>query len=185
MTAPDETSVLLEIAIKAIENTVLKRGERGDVVSGQEALSRAHAGVFVTITVRGALRGCIGDLDPRQSLRDAIIHAAESACARDTRFAAIRPEDLEDMAIDITLLEPMETVEGEADIVVGEHGVFIEDGLHRGILLPQVAAERRWSSRRFLEALCEKAGLPDEAWKRGSATLKRFRARIISSPRTS
>lgn len=181
MTAPDETSVLLEIATTAIEHAVLKRGYPNDIASGHPELSRTHAGVFVTIKVHGALRGCIGDMDHQKSLGEAVLHAAVSACTRDTRFDAVEAKDLEGMSIDITLLEPMEIIRGEDDIVVGEHGVFIEDGAHRGILLPQVAAERRWSPRRFLDALCEKAGLPGEAWKRDTATLKRFRARIISS----
>ena len=50
-------------------------------------------------------------------------------------------------------------------IVVGKHGLIIEKGNKRGLLLPQVATEYNWTSEEFLNHTCSKAGLPQNTWK--------------------
>jgi uncharacterized protein (TIGR00296 family) len=65
-----------------------------------------------------------------------------------------------------------------AEIEVGRDGLVVEDGWHRGLLLPQVAVEWKWDRETFLAQTCRKAGLPADAWKHG-ARLWRFGAEVF------
>ena len=65
-------------------------------------------------------------------------------------------------------------------IVPGIHGLLVVRDDHRGLLLPQVAAERRWSAERFLEETCEKAGLDRNAWHDPRTNVFVFTAEVFS-----
>ena len=82
--------------------------------------------------------------------------------------------ELEQLAFDITLLSTPEKIEDYDDFVIGEHGLILESGTFRGLLLPQVPVEQDWNKRQFLDALCQKALLPEGSWKDEAATLSRF-----------
>jgi uncharacterized protein (TIGR00296 family) len=62
---------------------------------------------------------------------------------------------------------------------VGRHGLIIERGWRRGLLLPQVATEHGWDRETFLTHTCLKAGLPSDAW-RGGARILTFEAQVFS-----
>jgi uncharacterized protein (TIGR00296 family) len=72
----------------------------------------------------------------------------------------------------------MEPVAGPSDVEVGRHGLLIEKGRHRGLLLPQVAAEREWDAAMFLSQTCRKAGLAADGWQHG-ADVWRFEADVF------
>ena len=74
-------------------------------------------------------------------------------------------------------LEPIDPLDSGA-IVVGTHGLVVEQGARRGLLLPQVATEWKWEREEFLAQTCIKAGLPRDAWRRG-ATVYRFDADVF------
>jgi uncharacterized protein (TIGR00296 family) len=80
--------------------------------------------------------------------------------------------------IELSLLGPLEPVGGPSEIDIGRHGLVVERGWSRGLLLPQVATEWGWDVETFLAHTCRKAGLPDDSWKRG-ATLWRFEAEVF------
>ena len=80
--------------------------------------------------------------------------------------------------IEISLLGPLEPIAGPQDIEVGQHGLVVELGSRRGLLLPQVATEWRWNADTFLAQTCHKAGLAPDAWKQG-AKLWRFEAEVF------
>jgi AMMECR1 domain-containing protein len=65
-------------------------------------------------------------------------------------------------------------------IVPGAHGLLVVRDDHRGLLLPQVATERRWSAERFLEETCEKAGLDRNAWRDPRTDVFVFTAEVFS-----
>jgi uncharacterized protein (TIGR00296 family) len=67
------------------------------------------------------------------------------------------------MSIEISLLSPLVPIDAK-DIEIGKHGLVVESGSRRGLLLPQVGAEHRLSTVRFLEETCRKAGLAPAAW---------------------
>ncbi len=73
-------------------------------------------------------------------------------------------------------------IAGPQDIVVGRDGLVVEQGWHRGLLLPQVATEWKWDAETFLDHTCQKAGLPKDAWRRG-ATMWRFEAEVFGEGR--
>jgi uncharacterized protein (TIGR00296 family) len=76
------------------------------------------------------------------------------------------------------VLGPLEPVASLEDIEIGRHGLVIELGWHRGLLLPQVATEWEWDRQTFVEQTCHKAGLPRDAWQKG-AKLWKFEAEVF------
>jgi AmmeMemoRadiSam system protein A len=146
------------------------------------------AGAFVSIHLRGQLRGCIGYPEPELPLIAVIDHCAVSAAISDPRFPALSIDEWDDIDIEISVLGPIETVTDIADVVVGQHGLIVEEGRRRGLLLPQVASERNWTAAEFASETCIKAGLGRDAWQNG-ATLFRFQAEVFgergfSSPKS-
>jgi AmmeMemoRadiSam system protein A len=139
-----------------------------------------RAGVFVSLHKGRALRGCIGHIEPDQPLARAIPSAAVAAASTDPRFAPMTVEELADVAIELSILGPLERIKGVDEIEIGRHGLLVERGWNRGLLLPQVALEWGWDAEAFLSQTCHKAGLPPDAWK--DATIWRFEAEVFSEP---
>jgi len=136
--------------------------------------------VFVTLQKHERLRGCIGQLVACQSLIDAVRDAAISAATQDPRFPPVTSEELDSIAIEISVLSPLREVEDPSEIEVGKHGVIVSQGRRHGVFLPQVATEQSWDRETMLTHLCaDKAGLPPDAWRSG-ATLQVFTAQVFS-----
>ena len=134
---------------------------------------------FVTIHIKGALRGCIGQLGPNEPLPRVVRDCAIAACSADPRFDPVTPAELWELEIEVSLLGPLEPVASPEDVEIGRHGLVVEQGRQRGLLLPQVATEWKWDREVFLSQTCHKAGLARDAWMRG-ATLWRFEAEVFS-----
>lgn len=137
-------------------------------------------GVFVTLTIAGELRGCVGTLEPVQPLKETICDIAVKSATRDPRFTPLKPEEIKDVRIEISILTPHEPIQNPNQIKVGEDGLMVEKGDNRGVLLPQVAVEEQWDSLTFLEHTCLKAGIPKDAWKDKDCQIFRFQAVILS-----
>jgi AmmeMemoRadiSam system protein A len=143
------------------------------------------AGVFVTLRVGGHLRGCLGRLESDRGLQTDVIECAGDAATRDPRFPPIAAGDLDALSLEVSVLGPFEPCD-PADpqaIVVGVHGLLVEHGRQRGLLLPQVAVEWGWSAQTFLCQTCVKAGLPADAWRR-EAAVYRFTAQVFGDATT-
>lgn len=130
---------------------------------------------FVTLTSNGRLRGCIGGTEPRWPLaEDVARHAA--AAANDPRFAPVRPAELADIRLEVTVLTvPQPLAFADFDDLVaklrpGDDGVILVWGNHRGLLLPQVW-HRIPDPLRFLAVLTRKAGIPAPELKRDPPTV--------------
>ena len=169
---------LLALARGAIERAV---------AGGDEAQPPASAGVlaeplgvFVTLRNAGQIRGCIGTLGGRAPLHDAVRRMAVSAATEDPRFEGLSAAEVGAIDIEISVLSPARAVAGPADVQVGRHGVIAERGSARGVLLPQVAAERGWSSEQLLDHVCLKAGLDLGAWRRVPVDFRVFSAQVIT-----
>jgi uncharacterized protein (TIGR00296 family) len=65
-------------------------------------------------------------------------------------------------------------------IEIGRHGLIIEKGWCRGLLLPQVPVEQGWDKEEYLAGLCMKAGLSVEAWMETDTKLYCFEGVIFS-----
>lgn len=134
-------------------------------------------GAFVTIHHDGALRGCLGRLEP-SALSETIVHLAAAVADSDPRFEPVRPGEVDDIEIEISVLMPERDVATIDEIEIGLHGLIVEQGYRRGLLLPQVATEHGWSVESFVEHTCLKASLARDAWKKG-ARLKVFEAEVF------
>jgi hypothetical protein len=169
-----DRKALLALARQALEARV--RRERAPAIDavGVFALRR---GAFVTIHHRSSLRGCLGRLTVDTPLGHTIAHLGAAVADSDPRFSAVGAVELPAIQLEISVLTPEEEVVAEA-IEVGRHGLIIEDGYARGLLLPQVAVEHAWDRETFLAHTCLKAGLPADAWKRGARILA-FEAEVF------
>ncbi len=136
-------------------------------------------GVFVSLYNQNQLAGCIGFMESDDFLYKSIVQAAESAAFKDPRFRNIQKEDLPTLKIEISVLSPMELVDGSKDIEIGQHGIYLKTKLQQGLLLPQVAPRYSWNAETFLDQTCIKAGLPIGAWKESETNIYRFSAEIF------
>ncbi|MBN1109483.1 MAG: TIGR00296 family protein [Methanomassiliicoccales archaeon] len=147
---------------------------------------RQKGGAFVTLkTFPGdELRGCIGYPEPVFPLAEAILRAAQGAC-HDPRFPPLRPEELDEVVVEVSVLTPPEesSVEPRKElpkhIVIGRDGLIVEWGHFRGLLLPQVPVEWGWDAVTFLEQTCMKAGLTPDMWLDRRTKVHTFQAEIF------
>ncbi len=176
----DDRKTLLRIARIAIE----KAAQRGSAESASVDASLAQlgkaAGAFVTLRRGKNLRGCVGHLEASApSLASAVTWAARAAALEDPRFEPVRPDEVAGLTIEISVLTPFEEIAAEK-IIPGTHGIVIQRGERRGLLLPQVATEHKLSRERFLEETCVKAGLPRDAWRDPTTRVFAFTAEVFS-----
>lgn len=138
-----------------------------------------QCGVFVTLHVRGKLRGCIGLIDAREPLGESIARCTASAALQDPRFSRMLPEEAAETEIEVSLLSPLQSIRPE-EIEIGKHGLMVEQGMRRGLLLPQVATEHHLDRERFLEETCQKAGFQHSAWKDPETRIYGFTCEVVS-----
>ena len=176
MVNEDDQFLLLSLARQALEARVAGFGVPDVQCVGPLAL---RCGAFVSIHHGDDLRGCLGRLTSDWPLGRTIVHLGGAVADRDPRFPPVMPSELSRLQIEISLLTPERPVASVDDIKVGRHGLVVEHGYARGLLLPQVAADHDWSRETFLEHTCIKAGLPRDAWKNG-ARIHVFEAHVFA-----
>lgn len=178
----EERQLVLGLARQAMEQAV--RGQRLtplDLTTLPERL-REPAATFVTLTRRGVLRGCIGGLQAEMPLAEDVRQHAVAAALDDYRFPPVQPDELPQLEIEVSILtEPQplpysSTEELVARLRPGIDGVILVSGLHRATFLPQVW-QKVPDAELFLSMLCEKAGLPGEAWRHGRAEIFTYQVR--------
>lgn len=119
---------------------------------------------FVTLTLAGNLRGCIGSLEPRRPLALDIKENAEAAAFRDPRFKALTEAEFNQVRIEVSILSIPEPIHADSEeklvkiLVPGRDGVILEYGMHRATYLPQVW-EQLPDPCEFIASLKIKAGL--------------------------
>lgn len=142
-------------------------------------------GVFVTLTVNGELRGCIGFPEPMYPLWEGVVEAAKSAAFSDPRFPPLTGEEFDDIEIEVSVLTVPREIKVKKpeeylkQIKIGEDGLIIR-GVSSGLLLPQVFSEYNCDAEQALEMTCEKAMLPSDAWKDPNNKIYKFQAIIYS-----
>jgi len=173
----DDRRALLDLARRAISGAVIEK--RIPDFSAHSASLSVPAGAFVTLHRNGRLRGCVGQVESAGPLAEVIARAAINAALYDFRFPPVAAEEVATLEIEISVLSPLDPIAPEA-IIVGRHGLMVVKDENRGLLLPQVAQELRWSGQRFLEETCAKAGLPRDAWREPSTQVFAFTAEVFS-----
>jgi len=146
-------------------------------VALSDAMKRPRA-AFVTLKKNGQLRGCIGDIFPRQSLYKSVIANAVNASVNDRRFLPVTIAECNDITIEISALTPPAPVVSSTNIRIGIDGVVLRKNNRSAVFLPQVAPEQGWDLETTLTHLSRKAGLPANAWKKG-ATFLTFQADVF------
>jgi AmmeMemoRadiSam system protein A len=137
-------------------------------------------GAFVTLTSSGELRGCIGHVVGVAPLWRSVRENALNAAFRDPRFEPVEAAELASLHIEISALTPLREVTAPEEVTVGRHGVMIENGPFRGLLLPQVATEYGWDWETFLDHTCHKAGLQAGCWRLPDTRILVFSAEVFS-----
>ncbi len=174
----------VRIAREALEAFVVGRAQRRFEVP---KLFEEKAGAFVTVNEHpsGDLRGCIGYPQPFFSLLRTIEKAAEGA-AQDPRFPPLRRDELDGVALEVSILTPPELIEVKKPkelprfVAVGLDGLNVALGPYRGIVLPQVAVEQGWDAAEFLSEACMKAGLLPDAWFDPATRVYKFQAEVFA-----
>jgi len=197
----EEGTFLVRFARQAIETYVQEHRIIDLPANPPKALTESR-GVFVTLKKRSPasrnhweLRGCIGQLQPppmdtkmpRFSLVEATRQAAISAAVEDPRFPPVRPEELNKILVEVSVLTVPEEIEVEDRTTLPQHIKIGKDGLivelntwRRGLLLPQVAPEQGWDAKEFLQGCCQKAGLPPDMYLDPRVRIFKFQAQIFA-----
>jgi AmmeMemoRadiSam system protein A len=171
-----EQSILLEIARASLTQSVQGQAlPTLDLPNLPKAL-RSDGASFVTLTELGDLRGCIGTLEAYQPLAQDVQAHAMAAALQDYRFSQVRPDELDQIAIEVSVLTPkiMLDYDDAQDLIKilrpGVDGVVLQDGLRKATFLPQV-----WDQipqpEHFLAHLCQKMGASPELWRRKHLTV--------------
>lgn len=157
---------ILEIARDSI-GFYMKNKKLSEFTVEDEVLKQKK-GAFVTLTINGQLRGCIGRLVADTPLYKVVNEMAVEAAFDDGRFSPLSASEFEKVKVEISVLSLFKKIESLDEIEVGSHGLLIRKGFNSGLLLPQVATDYGWNRQEFLENVCYKAGLDKDAYKKGA-----------------
>ena len=171
--ADEDKEVLLSLARKTIAYGLEHRqtpqiSDLGITIS--EAVKPPRA-AFVTLKKAGLLRGCIGDIFPRQPLYKSVLANAINAAFRDQRFSQLQKEEFEEVTIEISALTAPRPVASYDQIRIGTDGIVLNKAGSSAVFLPQVPGEQGWDLNKTLTQLSLKAGLEADEWKEGASFL--------------
>lgn len=166
----EDRQILIKIARDAVEAAAT--GRRMPILEIRKYSNdlQTTGASFVTLTMGGRLRGCIGALEARQPLVLDVQEHAAAAAVEDYRFQSVRPEEVSRLHIEISRLTPpvkldyLDPSELPGILKPGVDGVIISDGRRRATFLPQVW-EQLSQVDVFMAHLCQKMGAPDDLWK--------------------
>ena len=178
---PDDKHTLLTLA-----RTVIDEALHGGALSELDDMSlpltpalRERRGAFVTLTIDGELRGCIGEILPRRPLVRVVADHALSAAFEDPRFPPLTSAEWPTVHIEISALTPPHPVPSWQDIQIGRHGMTLSLRGRMAVFLPQVAPEQGWDLETTLTHLSRKAGLPPDAWRDPACQFTVFEAEVF------
>lgn len=174
---------LVKLARESIERYLKGKGYPQIKIDEHEK----KGGVFVTLTTypENELRGCIGYIEPIFFIPEATIKAAIAAATQDPRFPPLSLKELDNITVEVTILSPPKLIKVKSPkdylkkIKIGKHGLIVEKGSYRGLLLPQVPIEHKWDEEEFLCYTCMKAGLPPDCWFEESTKVYKFTGEIF------
>ncbi|MDM8549396.1 AmmeMemoRadiSam system protein A [Desulfobacterales bacterium HSG2] len=184
-TLTDEDKIaLLKLARSVIRAELIKDSpvERPEKISPAMEEKR---GCFVTLHKRGALRGCIGTIEPVKSLISGVEDNALNAAFRDPRFPSLKADELALIDVEISVLTVPRVLEWEdgedlkRKLIPGVHGVILSNGWQGSTFLPQVW-DQLPDKQLFLEHLCQKGGMKKDCWTDRETVVKVYEAEYFS-----
>ncbi|MCB6178080.1 AmmeMemoRadiSam system protein A [Rhodobacter sp. Har01] len=173
-------ATLLRVARQAIDVRLTRDRSPGIAAESFAPPLHTQAASFVTLTLDGELRGCIGSLAAHQPLFADVIENAQKAAFSDPRFSFLTLQEWPKTRLKIAVLTraaPLafgSEAEALSLIVPGEDGLILSAAGRRGLFLPMVW-EQIPEPDAFLRSLKRKAGLPADFWS-ADLQLHRFRA---------
>ncbi len=183
----DDGSVMVKAARSAIELYLKSPLFHRSMIERYLRDYNTSSGVFVTLEHyhTGTLRGCIGFPNPIGPIKKLLVEAAIAAAFEDPRFAPISEAELEELIVEVSILTKPEHIYQSSpaarlkEIKVGRDGLMIKYGFKTGILLPIVPVQELWNKEEFLQNLCIKADLDQDAWKRTDIDLYKFTSQVF------
>lgn len=185
MSLSDHDGEILVRIARDVVTEYLKTGKKNALQEDFKSRFSYNSGVFVTLNKANDLRGCIGFPTPEKNLYQSLVDAAIASATADPRFPPIKYEELKDISFEVTVLTPPAEVKVEntldypSKIKVGRDGLIVKWEFGSGLLLPQVPIEWGWNEEEFLNHTCEKAGAPQDCWKRKETKILRFEGIIF------
>jgi AmmeMemoRadiSam system protein A len=177
--------VALRLARHALDS-VVRTGRLPEVKPAELPVALlARRACFVTLTKHGQLRGCIGHLTAQMPLYQAIMENARAAALQDYRFEPVRPSELPEIDIEISVLTPPRPLQYKSPeellqrLRPGIDGVILELGPCSATFLPQVW-EKLPSKEQFLDQLCLKAGCWPGDWRRPSVSVSTYQVEAFA-----
>ena len=162
----DDKKFLLILARETISEYVRNGREPKVDESKLSATLKTNCGAFVTLNKNNSLRGCIGRFNANQPLWKVVQSMAIAAATQDYRFDKVKPNEISQLKIEISVLTPLKRIQSIDEFTMGKHGIYIKKGNSSGTFLPQVANQTKWSKEEFLGHCYEdKAGLGWNGWK--------------------
>jgi AmmeMemoRadiSam system protein B/AmmeMemoRadiSam system protein A len=176
--------ILVKLARQTIEERLDKRSIKVDPNAMTDSVFNQKRGTFVTLTIDKQLRGCIGNLDSKDSIVDGIERNAVNAAFRDPRFPPLKAGELDRVDIEVSILtepQPLKYRDSEdllSKLRVNVDGVILRKGSASATFLPQVWAQLP-QPETFLSHLCTKAGLSSDAWKEGNLDILTYQVQCF------
>lgn len=175
-----EKTFLGDQAKKAIESRLFDLADVEPARPGEnETILRRDLGSFVTLTLNGQLRGCIGTIVASEPLFLNVWRMARSAAFNDPRFPPLTRNEWGPLAMEISVLDAPSPCPNPDEIEIGRDGLILQCRGRSGVFLPQVPVEQGWSRREYLDHLCAKAGVPVGAWREPQARLYWYQALVF------
>lgn len=146
-------------------------------------------GTFVTLTIDGQLRGCIGCLESRETVVEGVRRNAVNAAFHDPRFRSLSKKELDRIRIEVSILTEPEACEYSCagDLLdklrPGIDGVIIRCGYASATFLPQVW-DQLPDKEEFLSHLCMKAGLASDAWEKNKLEVQVYQVQCFEEEKT-
>ena len=165
----EERSLLLQLARQELNRAVRQEPRSSINLSSLPPRLQELGATFVTLTIKGELRGCIGALEAYQPLAEDVKEHAMAAALQDYRFPPVKPDELPYIKIEISHLTPAKPFEYQTpdDLLKGLRpgvdGVVLRYGGRRATFLPQVW-EKILDPGSFLSHLCQKMGAAPDLW---------------------
>lgn len=166
----DERQTLLRLAREAVELRVRGKKLRQLDQSSLTPNLRDQGASFVTLTIRGVLRGCIGALEAYQPLVEDVREHSVAAALQDPRFPPVAENELNKISIEVSrLTAPYPLAYSSSEDLIAKlrphiDGVILQDGRRRATFLPQVW-EKLPDPAEFLSNLCLKMGARENLWR--------------------